>query len=283
MAATKVVLQTFKSKGNCFPTFDWITLQEASGTDTAFQVLAAHWDKFMELFAEDSTAATSRRLTSSSISASMTMDSAAYGLTGAGAMAPIPTAAPLPTQPVPTATAAAAAAASPAATTQVITKVENEDCVVPEVLNALLCGVVVPMITWGAVKAVYDKRFQGEPLERSTNVYVLILVSFVAAVLVSVVLVFLVALFLTPMCGSSGHDIHIVTISICMSTIAGCAIGLYFLGAKGSDIAKKKQQKFMMVAVDEDGTTQTLKSHEMVHDTQHDTVINKHASMKSMR
>jgi hypothetical protein len=283
MAATKAVVQTFKSKENCFPTFDWITLQEASGADTSFQVVATVWDKFMELFPQATAAATSRRL-ASDISASLQVDNPSYGLTGAGGVVPPVT--PAPATPPPaflTSSTAAAAAAAVTTAAPVVTKVEAEDCVVPEVLNALLSGVVVPMITWGAVKFYYDRRFNGESLDKGTNVYVLILVSFVAAIIVSVVLVFLVAFILTPMCGSSGHDINIVTISVCMATIAGCAIGLYFIGAKGSDIQSGvKKQKFMMVAVDEDGATTTLKSHEMVHDTAHDTVLTNHATKSTM-
>jgi hypothetical protein len=280
-AATRAVIQTFTSKEHCFPTFDWITLQEVPGKDASFQVLAAQWDRFMELFPQDASARLMTATSGTPIAASLTVDSVAYGLTGA--VAPPPVAAVVTTA-APFLKSFKAGSAASTTSAVVITKVENEDCVVPEIMNALLSGVVVPMIVWGAVKATYDRRYKGEPLEKGQTVYVLIVVSFVAAIIVSIVLVLCVAFILTPMCGSSGHDIQIVAISICMATICGCAIGLYFIGAKkGSDIQRgSKKQKFMMVAVDEDGSTQILKSHEMVHDTEHDNVLTTHATNGTM-
>jgi hypothetical protein len=260
--ATKATIKTFESKKGCFAKFDWITLQEATGKEATFQVPAASWDTLMKSFKLDA-AVPGRRL-STAIEAKLSMDLATYGLPGA---------APAVVTPAPTTTAApvAAKAASSAAAVKVKeVTVEEEDCVVPEVMNALLSGVAVPVAAWVAV-AFYAKTFAGTSLEGGiSKPYEMIGVAVVAALVVSIVLVFVVAFILKPLCDSSQHDIRIVTISICMATMCGCAIAIY----GGSRMSKtEKKQKFMMVSVDEEGQTQPLKSHEMVKDHEHDNVM----------
>jgi len=273
-AVTKAVVRTYQSKKNCFPKFDWVTLEEASGKDTSLQVLASQWDKLMELFPPDD------KVTSDTpVATSLQIDSVTYGLQGAVTAAPVAAAVVVATSP-PTVSRFARLRT----TTDVAASATGDvsDCVVPEITNALLSGAAVPIMVWGAVWAVYERRYGPGPLQGGQAVYVLIFVSSIAAIFVSLVLVFLVAAVLKPFsCDSSAHDVRIVTISICMATMCGCAIALHFLGGRISG-SQAKKQKFMMVAVDEDGTTQTLKSHEMVHDREHDTVINNHMTKSMM-
>jgi hypothetical protein len=277
--ATKGVVRTYSSKGKCFPQFDWITLQDAAGNDATLKVLETQWDSLMELFVSESTAARRqlRSLTATgNVEASLQVDHVTYGAnTASSAAAPVVTPPPTP----PPVLAAAPSTTMAAVTAAPVVVTETSDCAVPEILNALLSGAAVPLIVWGAVYAVWDRRGK-EPLGKGQSVFVLILVSFVAALVVSVILVFLVAFILKPVCDSSANDMRIVTIAVCIATACGCAIGLYFIGAKGHGASGGAQNKakYAIVALNDDGSHKIVDHHDMVQSHEHPLLTNAMAS-----
>jgi hypothetical protein len=272
--ATKGVVRTYSSKGKCFPQFDWITLQDAAGNDATLKVLDTQWDSLMELFVSESTAAKRqlRSLTATgNVEASLQVDHVTYGANTA-ALATAPVVTPPPTM------AAPVLKAAPSTTMAVVTAApvvvtETSDCSVPEFLNALLSGAAVPILVWGAVYAVWDRRGKKPLGSAESSVYVLILVSFVAALVVSLILVFLVAFILKPICDSSANDMRIVTIAVCIATACGCAIGLYFMGAKGHGASSAQNKaKYAIVALNDDGSHKIMEHNDMVQPHEHDAL-----------
>jgi hypothetical protein len=256
-------------------------LKDSLGQEATLGVASSRWDKLMELFKPPALAKRQLRSLSASspLAARLLLDSVSYGANTAGVTAG---AAPVIVTPPPVAAAAvvtpapqkAAVTVTVTVTPETITKVVTSDCDFPEVANAAISGVAVPLIAWSLVKMYKDMRHPKDKLDEGSLAYTLMLVAAVAIIAVGAVCTAVVRIFLTPICSSSDHDVYIVALSCFAATLTTSVIALYYLGKNSKEhVSGAKQQKFMIVATDDDGNTEIKKSHEMVSDHAHDSVM----------
>jgi hypothetical protein len=268
-------VQTYISKQRCFPNFDWITMQDAVGQPATLKVHQTEWNDLMKMVPSG----TSRGLAVSkaSIDVKLLVDHAAYsqqpilaqGFVAQGVIAPVSTAATSPPQ----------TTAAPVASHTIVT---HKDCVVPEVLNALLCSILVPISTWIVVYLVHN-RFLGkeDPLhgDGRQNSIILIICAVLVAAIVSFVLASLFAIMFKPMCESTNHDLTLIKLTSGVSAMIACCMGLFFLSRNHSENGMgTKAREYMMVEKSGDGQWRPIQASQIVDN---DTALKTLQSLQS--
>jgi hypothetical protein len=179
--------------------------------------------------------AVSRQLASQAIPAFITIDHAAWSAVpvGAAISSDISPGMTTTTIPPPVATAAPAPV---------------KECTVPEVLNAILTGVLVPTVTWGAVYAA--QKTLGK--QGGSHLGLLISCAFLAAAVTGFLLVSLLGIIFKPMCASSDHSLVLIRLAGGIASMTGCSLALYLLPS-GQVGGAAEYRQYQVIEVDPDG------------------------------
>jgi len=254
--AKSAIVQTYVSKDSCFPSFDWITLQAPNSQEATLKVKDSEWDELMKLIPVSASRKLLALSQSANLQAGLVVDHAAYSATPVDQVVAVGLTTTL----------------APATTLAPKRIVSHKDCVVPEVVNALLTGFLVPAATWAGVAVLFHRM--GSPKSDGSmpagcgkqTIMILVCCAFLTAAIASFVLVSVLAIVFKPMCESSHHDLTLIKLTSGITAMVASSAGLFYLSTKHHSTAMgKKERKYMIVEHNpEDGSVTALPAHHHV-------------------
>jgi hypothetical protein len=169
-----------------------------------------------------------------------------------------PSAQSAPAQSVP---AASATTAAPVVVKKVVT-VHEKDCIVPEVLNAVLCGIIVPAAAWVCIyfAGMQYKKQEGQKLQGDADhkMPILILIGVLVSAILSFVLATVLAIIFKPMCESQNHELTLIKLAAGVAAMVSCLLGLLYNSMGGEQGLGKAARQYMMATKDENGMWQPI-------------------------